>query len=242
MTIGVSNGVLSLGGAEVLSAQSYTSVPLEGSISFSAPWQHFGLATNLDTLAGNYYAIFSTFSRSDTLYARLNNNGSTTDVNLGPLPVGFHTYKIQPTSSGFEFSVDGVLQTTIAATFQNSQPMKAALSDFTSSSGHLLQADWVWFNNYSTSRTGVFTSTVFDAGQTVDWQSVNWTASVPTGTSLKIEISVTDDPNNWGAWVDTSNGAALTNTRGRYIRYRVTMTTSDGTVTPVLYDINLTWS
>src|SRR5207302_1771092 len=84
----------------------------------------------------------------------LNNaNGTTTDVSLGALPTGFHTYKVQPTSSGFQFYVDGVLQTTIAASFQTTVSLKAGLSDFTGTSGQPLQADSVSFKSYSTTRS-----------------------------------------------------------------------------------------
>ena len=41
------------------------------------------------------------------LTRNVNANGATTDVGLGALPTGFHTYKVQPTAAGFDFYVDG---------------------------------------------------------------------------------------------------------------------------------------
>jgi hypothetical protein len=244
-SVTVADGVLTLGGSAVLSAQSYTNTGLEGRISFGAArYQHFGLVTSFDTVAGSYWAMFSTGGTTDYLYARVNANGATTDQLIGALPAGFHNYKIVPLSGGFEFYIDGVLQTTIAATFQTTVPMKAGLSDYLGVSGQLLQADSVAFQSYATAQTGTFTSTTFDAGQTVTWDAMNYTATVPTGTTLAIEVYVSNDGVNWQLAPVQSNGTigqsgnAVT---ARYLRYVVTMSTTDPTKTPRLSDISFTW-
>ena len=51
----------------------------------------------------------------------MNANGSSTDVDIGTLPSGFHIYKVEPTGTAFNFYVDGTLQATINATFQATQ-------------------------------------------------------------------------------------------------------------------------
>ena len=106
----------------------------------------------------------------------------------GPRPTGFHTYKVQPTSSGFQFYVDGVLQTTIAASFQTTVSLKAGLSDFTGTSGQPLQADSVSFKSYSTTRSGTFTSMVFNAGMQATWDTAHWTAKLPPGTGITVQV------------------------------------------------------
>ena len=160
----ISSGVLSMTGTAMLSAQSFVNSPVEGRISFGAePYQHFGLATSFDSAAGNYWALFSTWGTTNTLYARVNANGSATDVWLGALPAGFHTYKIQPTAAGFDFYIDGALRTSIAASFQTSVSMRAGISAFNASSP--IQVDSVHYNTYAANQSGTFTSVAFDAAQ-----------------------------------------------------------------------------
>ena len=50
----VSGGILSLGSAEALSVKTLSNTPIEGRINFgAAAYQHFGLATDLASVAGN---------------------------------------------------------------------------------------------------------------------------------------------------------------------------------------------
>src|SRR5262249_50823206 len=188
-TLTVADGLLTLGGRAILSQQSFVNTAVEATLSFgAAPYQHFGLVTSFDSASGNYWALFSTWYRTDRLYARVNANGVGTDVDLGPLPSGFHNYRVQPTATGFDFYIDHVKMTSITASFQNSVALKAGMSDFTGTSGQLLRADWVWFETYATNRSGTYTSMVFDAGQQATWNTANWTASVPTGTTLTVAV------------------------------------------------------
>jgi hypothetical protein len=235
-SIAVSDGALSLAGGHVMSTTSFINKGVEASINFAAnPYQHFGLATGLDQVVGRYWAIFSTGGTNNQLFARVNASGSTQDIDLGALPTGFHTYKIQPVPTGFQFYVDGVLLTTVTVTFPANTPLQIAFSSFNGAPA--MQADWVRLSDYNA--TGTFTSAVFDAGQTVNWQTINWTAYIPTGTSVKVEISLSDDNNTWTEWAEVLSGVLLSNKTSRYIRYRVTLTTNDPTVTPVFYDINI---
>ena len=239
-----------VGAAVVYSAVSYTNTPLQGRISFGAsPWQHFGMAVNVDSVSNNYWALFSTKGTTNRLNARVNSNGTTTDVDIGALPGGFHDYEIQPNGSGFAFYVDGVLMTTIAASFQTTVPLRAVLSNFVGTSGQLLQADSAGFVQYSTTQTGTFTSIVFDAGQSVTWDKMASTVTVPTGTTLAIAVKVgtrqTDGSIQWYLPVVGSDGLirdqAGNLVLGQYLQYIVTMTTTSTTKTPVLDDISFTW-
>jgi hypothetical protein len=232
-------GTVSVAGGAIFSAQSYTNTPVEGRIQFGgATYQHFGLATGLSTASGNYWAMFSTRDASNRLFARVNANGSSTDVDIGALPAGFHTYKVEPTTTGFKFYVDGTLQTTINASFQGTQPMKATISDFSASQS--VQADWVRFYSFSTTRSGTFTSSVFDVGTTVDWDKMILTSDVPAGTTIKVETMSSLDGVSWTNWQDVVNNV-VPSADGRYIRYRLTLTTTDPAKTPVIRDISFTW-
>jgi hypothetical protein len=183
--VAVSAGAISVQGAMVATTATYPGIGVEGRVNFAAnPYQHFGLATDLDDVVGRYWAIFSTGGRNDTLYARVNVSGVTQNLELGVLPSGFHNYKILPKPGGVEFYVDDVLRTTVNLTFPAGTPMKVAFSSF--NGGAALQADWARVVNFKT--TGTFTSTVFDAGSSVSWHRASWTANVPAGATVKVEI------------------------------------------------------
>ncbi|HEY7114975.1 MAG TPA: DUF4082 domain-containing protein, partial [Tepidisphaeraceae bacterium] len=57
----VSGGILSVGGAGVFSTTAVNSATIEGRVSFgNGAYEHFGLATDLSTVSGAYWAMFST--------------------------------------------------------------------------------------------------------------------------------------------------------------------------------------
>ena len=97
--------------------------------------------------------------------------------------------------------------------------------------------------------TGTFTSTVFDAGQQVTWDSGHWTADVPTGTSITIQVRAgnTSSPDgSWTGWLAVTMDAAILDSsnnplHGRFLQYRAIMTTNSSTATPVLKDISFMW-
>jgi len=241
----VSGSVLSIWATEVDSVQTYTNAAIEGKINFGAvPYQHFGLATSLASAAGNYWTIFSTSNTSDTLFARVNVNGTTQDLNIGALPSGFHLYRIQPIAGAFQFLVDGVVKATVSATFPTGTPLKIILSIYNGSSLQPpLQADWVRIASYPSS--GTFTSSVFDATRTATWGAASWTANIPAGTTITVQTrsgnTATPD-GTWSGWATVVNGNLVTSPNARYLQYQVILTTSDPTQTPTIFDISFAWS
>jgi PKD repeat protein len=126
-----SGGVLTLGGGQLRSAQPFSGAGVEGLVSFAAaPGQCFGMDTDAASAAGNYWALFGTGPSSNHLYARVNVAGDTQDVDLGPLPAGFHDYQINPAPTGFAFYVDGGLQTTLAKPIPGSVQLRLSASAF----------------------------------------------------------------------------------------------------------------
>lgn len=245
----VSNS-LSLQGAELLSAQTVTTSPVEGSISFGAnPYQYFGMATGLSTVGGSYWAMFGTEGSTNTLFATVNASGTTQSVNLGALPTGFHDYKVQPTASGFNFYVDGTLATSIAVTFPTGTQLSIVLSSYNDATTPALQAQSMQVDNYASS--GTYTSSVINVGQSVDWTQVNFNAVIPTGTTLTINVMIgtlqTNGTISWmtvtavqnGQELVTQNGDAIT---GQYLQFTVTMTTTDPSQTPELNDISFSYA
>ena len=240
-SVTLSGGVLSVGGAEVLLTTTIPDgVGVEGSVNFAAaPYQHFGMATDLSTATGNSWAIFSTGGTNDTLFARVNSSGTMQDVSLGALPSGFHDYKIQPVAGGIQFSVDGVALATINLTIPSGTLLTIAMSSFNGAPQPALQVDWVRSLSYVSS--GTFTSSVFDAGSDVNWGDVAWTANPPAGTTITVLTSSSTDGTNWSDWSTVTNGGTITSPNGRYLRYQVLLTTTDPTVTPTLSNISFTW-
>jgi hypothetical protein len=118
--------------------------------------------------------------------------------------------------------------------------MKIAFSSFNGAPQPALQVDWVRLDSYPAS--GTFVSSVFDAGRTVTWGTVAWTANVPSGTTIVIETSSSTDGVNWSSWAQASNGSGVASPTGRYLRYRITFTTTDPTQTVSLSDISFNWS
>ena len=98
-------------------------------------------------------------------------------------------------------------------------------------------------NDYRPS--GTLTSSVFDAGTTVKWGTVSWNASTPPLTSIIVYTrSGTDDnpaDGGWSPWAECSSGDDLPY-ENRYIQYRITLTTADGTTTPIFEDITINYT
>jgi hypothetical protein len=241
--VNVAGGVVSVAGAQALSTSTYTDKPLEGLVSFGAtPYQHFGLATTFASVAGQYWAMFSTMGTTNTLFARVNNNGSTVDVSVGAAPVGFHLYRVQPITGGFQFYIDNVLKTTINSVFAAGTQLRAGMSSFAGTPQPALQVDWVKVSSYGS--TGTFQSTVLDAGSAVHWSLIDWTATVPPGSSILVETrtgNVATPDGTWSGWTAASDGGAVGSPDGQYIQYRVTFTSTGGAATSVLQDILLSW-
>jgi hypothetical protein len=237
-----SGSSLSIAGAELRSTQTFDGVPVEASVNFApAPYQHFGLATDLSSTVGNSWAIFSTMGTSDTLFARVNANGVTTDVNLGALPVGYHVYRVQPVAGGFQFYVDGVLQTTIAEDIPIGTGLHVVASSYRTYGPSMLLG-------WARQGDGTFTSSVFDAGQAVTWGAATWTATMPPGTNLIIQTRSGNSPTldgTWSAWTTVSDGGTVSSPVGRYLQYRAIFIADYSTglaVTPVLDNITINWS
>jgi hypothetical protein len=228
----------------VLSAQAVTGAPAEGRVQFgAAASQYFGLATDLSAAAGNYWAAFSTAGTTNTLYARVNANGAATDVSLGALPAGYHVYRVQPVAGGFQFFIDGALKTTISASIPAGTPLHLALSAQGGPRRTALSADWARLASYPSS--GTFTSSVFDATRVATWGVAQWTATLPAGTTLSVQTrsgSTATPDSTWSAWATVTNGGVVASPKARYIQYRVILTTTDPSQTPVLQDIAVNWS
>jgi len=155
-TVTVADGTVSISGMQVRSSATVTR-GVEGRIRFTSRWQAFGIATDLTTASGNSWAMISTKSTPDLLYARTNVNGDTRTVELGPTPTGLHTYRVEPVSGGYAFYIDGTKVATIAQVLPPTAATKLVLSDMIGVAP--LVADWVR-TDADTSSAGMATSSL----------------------------------------------------------------------------------
>jgi hypothetical protein len=103
----------------------------------------------------------------------------------------------------------------------------------------------VALGNYAAS--GVFTSSVIDAGPHVGYTTLGYTATTPAGTAITLDARAGNTPNPDGSWTAWQTGVANGGNIAalgvnRYAQYRVNLSTSDGTVTPLLQDITFNYS
>ncbi len=102
--------------------------------------------------------------------------------------------------------------------------------------------------------TGDFTSHAtgsFDAGSTVAFNNLIWTANIPANTTLQLQIAVSGSPSGpfdyfgsdgaIGTYFSQSGQIPLNRINGRYLRYRATFT-SNGSATPTLNDVSINYS
>ena len=231
---------MSIVDAMVATKQSAGSSGVQGFLNFrAAPHQNFGLATGLASVSGNSWAVFSTMGASNTLYAWINVNGKTSNVSLGALPSGWHTYQISPVAGGYQFYVDGQLLKTVTATMPHGTTLKIVLSSNTPAA---VQATVIRLVSYVSS--GTFTSSVYNASTVATWQTASWTANLPAGTTMTVEVrsgNTAKPDSTWSSWTTVTNGGQITCPPGTYLQYEVIFTTTNSAVTASLTSIDFTW-
>jgi hypothetical protein len=89
---------------------------------------------------------------------------------------------------------------------------------------------------------GELTSSILDTEYSPQWGQITWLESVPTGTSLSIDLRAGSSPGSMGSWIEISNPgddipAAFDGLR--YIQYRIHMGTGNTEVSPGLEEISL---
>jgi hypothetical protein len=187
--------------------------------------------------AGNVNDPWAMFGmRNGKLYAAL----STDKLQTIPLPDGLigtaHRYRIDWSKTGFAFFVDGQQVGSMQAVIPQMRPRARD----TVADGSPLTIDWVrlWGGAASGNRV----SRVMDAHQMVTWDRLTYQADVPAGSTLRISVRIgsTSKPDaSWSAWTPVASGGRVVGS-SRYLQYRVEMTTTGASGSPVLRDIGIT--
>ena len=89
---------------------------------------------------------------------------------------------------------------------------------------------------YATS--GYFTTAAVEYGITGKCY-VALTADTPTGTSVTVETSTSDDFSTWSDWAALGSDNTVQSDSAKYIKFRVTLATTDSSVTPTVRSIAL---
>ncbi|MFN4133935.1 MAG: hypothetical protein ACK4GQ_06185, partial [Candidatus Hadarchaeales archaeon] len=101
--------------------------------------------------------------------------------------------------------------------------------------------------------SGCFTSRIFDAREVVSWDNISWDAATSSQTTVRFQVSTSNDGTTWGDFVGPDNtpssyftissGESMDNIgEGRYIRYRAYLSTDNENTTPVLKWVKITYT
>lgn len=227
----VSGSQVTVSGAYLTSKTSIA--PAGYSLSFQAKFtpgvanQHIGLSPDLSS---SWFLFSVPGFDSNNLYARTNFNGTGSDQQV--VLAGFdmtqlHTYQIEFVTGKVNYYVDGTLVANQNVTVSGSMPVWVS----SASTAGPIKLEWLRFNNYPAS--GTFVSIPMDAGTAVSWAGLSWAGAL-NGGGVQIETRSSGDQQNWTAW-STPNSAtyqAVTSSVGRYIQYRLTLTSPSPASTP----------
>lgn len=245
-TATVAGGVVTLDGARIDPDPSEVGpgTTLRFTATFSGDgFQHIGFGAGSHLPPNEVYnitpwAMFST-QAGGSLKARTHNGGTSEDFTIpGTFTGGPHAFRIDWNAGSVDYWIDGTLVHSAAIAVPG--PMRPAASDLNVGGGTVV-VDALTMTPYQPS--GTFTSRVHDGGAAVSWSTLAWTATVPPGTSLALEVRRGDTPVPDGTWTAfapvASSGASIAGI-SRYLQYRASFATSVGGSTPELADVSVT--
>src|SRR5664280_921784 len=238
----VSNGMLTVDGTLFAYNTYYSSgSSLEFVATFGADTsQHLGFGQALQSLSESW-AMFSTFNSGNALYARTNNAGIVSDVQIPGNWIGTsHRYRIDWTATSVVFWIDGTMIHTEPVAI--SATMRPVVSDY-NNNGIVLSVDWLLMTPYTS--PCVFDSAVIDAGSAANWETLSWDAVVPAQSALALSYR-TGNSNNptdgtWTSFTPVANSGATLTGISRYIQYEANLSTTDTSRTPVLTDVTVAY-
>jgi hypothetical protein len=91
---------------------------------------------------------------------------------------------------------------------------------------------------------GMYISKIYDAGSEAFWENVTWNAELPPSTNITLRTRTSLDSIIWSSYSAplAYNKDNITNPIGRYIQYQALFRTQILGVTPILKDLNITYS
>lgn len=242
-----SAGVLSIAGPDGVFVRSANTMPvttLEASVQFTgAQWEHVGWASQ-DFCCD--YLIFSTFNTTSNLFARSHTPTGEVRTDLGPIPSGFHIYRIDrrvqsATTDAIDYLIDG---TVVATHTVQTQSQQFVYLSHAGGVAPTLNIDRVWvYPSYVPA--GTFQSAPMDSGVVgATWTQATWSAAVPASASLQVFTRTSPDGLAWSPWAGplTASGSAITSPPNRYIQYELDLATNDPLAAPVIDSVSMRYS
>jgi hypothetical protein len=110
-----------------------------------------------------------------------------------------------------------------------------------------------YWDNASVSLTaynpaGTYVSEVFNAGSYAMWKNISWNQIKPAGTNIDVYVrtgnsTVPTDSiwSNWTQALTNSTGSAINRPWGQYLQYRVELSTSNTSISPILRNLNISY-
>jgi hypothetical protein len=240
----VQGGAVTVDGARVTQVAAPTAMApqtLEFRATFgSDPFQHIGLGTSF--AVPEPWAMFSTGSDGTALHVRTRISDATElDTILpGALLNAPHVFRIEWSSSSVTYFVDGAEVHSDPLLVPG--PLRPVISDFTAG-GATLSVDWLGLLPEPAS--GTFESRVFDGTSAhALWNTLTPTEAKPAGTAIAYDTRTGNTPvpdATWSAYQPVGAGVAIQSPMGRYLQYRATLSSTDGTHTPSLDKVDVTY-
>ena len=234
----VGSGVATVEGAALVSA---TAVAPGRTLEFSGTFAPTG-SQNVGFGSGTMAAPFAMFGvKADgTLYARSVTALQTIETPIAAGSIGApHRFRIDWTSASVIYWIDGTKVATHLVAFGSTIALRPAIVDAAVGDG-AVKVDWIRMTPYAAS--GTYTSPVYDAGASVAWQRMLYVSdltSLISGVTIEVRTGDTAVPDaSWTAFRATPLGG-LIGTTGRYAQYRVTLTTTLTSSTPVIKEVAL---
>jgi len=102
--------------------------------------------------------------------------------------------------------------------------------------------EFAWWEATRFRPAGELRGAILDLGESPSELALDWAATQPSGASLAVFLRGSDDPLNLGPWSDPlTMPGPVDATLGRYVQYKVELTTADPAVSAILDEVALTW-
>ena len=105
--------------------------------------------------------------------------------------------------------------------------------------------DITWWDLTEFLPDGSLESSVLDVQESPDWETIDWTCTESSGTSVAFQVRASDNSSSMGAWSDTLSGPCtlegILADEDNYFQYRAILTTTNPLVSPVLHDVAIDW-
>lgn len=229
-------GLLLLDGRWISSTLSLDSFPavVEGRMRFAEPgggtgWADVGLA-KASQIPGPPNALFITDD---------NGNLSANDYQPGAASyqrtvIGgfewdeFHDFRFVVDPNQIDYFIDDQLVVTHPLTTPLTTPLY--LWAYTQVEDVELALDWLRLAVYPGS--GQFSSCPIDTGGQTEWDHLAWQGEAQPGTAVDFNTRTSVDGLTWSAWTGLGVNGAILSPPGRYLQYRIDLSTLDPTVSP----------